>query len=351
MRIDRRRFLTAVGAGVAASAVGAHGARPAGAQGARQVVVGSWGGSYQDALRKAWFQPFEKETGIKVVDVSPISYGKLGTMVETGNVEWDVVDVGSSFVATGVKKNLFEPLDFSIIDKSGLFPEAVNEHAVAVEYFSTVLAYRTKGSAARPASWADFWDVKKVPGVRALRKIGYATLEAALMADGVPVDRIYPLDVDRAFRSLDRIKPHVKVWWTQGAQPIQLLTDGEVDITPAWSPRLDVARKEGAQVDYTWNQGVLQSSSFIVPRGSRNREAAMRLIAYSVSPQPQARLSLYSPNGPANARAYEFIKPETARTLPTSPENRARQVLLAEFGWWAKHFDDVEKRFQDWVAR
>ena len=351
MRVSRRQFLTTAmqGAGV----VTLTGVRPPRAHAqSKEVVVASWGGSYQDALKKAWFQPFEKETGIKVTDVSPVNYGKMATMVETKNVEWDVVDVGSSFVATGIGKNLFHPLNFSVIDKQGLIQESVNDFAVGIEYFSTVLAYSTKRYAAGgPASWADFWNVTKYPGVRAMRKISYTTCEQALMADGVPPAKMYPIDVERAFRSLEKIKPQVKVWWTQGAQPIQLLTDGEVDLTPAWSPRLEVAKKEGAKVDYVWDQGILHSSSFVVPRGARNAENAMRLIAYSASPRAQARLTDYSLNGPANSKAYEFIKPEVARLLPTSPDNKAKQVVLAEFDWWGKNFDAVEKRLQEWVAR
>ncbi len=230
MRLSRRQFLSTAAHGSALVTLGSGWPRRAYGQ-SKEVVVASWGGSYQDALKRAWFQPFEKETGIKVTDVSPVNYGKMATMVETKNVEWDVVDVGSSFVATGISKNLFQPLNYSVIDKQGLIPESVNEFAVGIEYFSTLLAYSTKRyPTGAPESWADFWNVTKFPGVRAMRKISYTTCEQALMADGVPPSKIYPIDVDRAFKSLDRIKPHVKVWWTQGAQPIQLLTDGEVDL-------------------------------------------------------------------------------------------------------------------------
>ena len=351
MSLTRRWFLATAAQGSALVTVGA--GRPSRAYGqSKEVVVASWGGSYQEALKKAWFQPFEKETGIKVTDVSPVNYGKMATMVETKNVEWDVVDVGSSFVATGISKNLFHPLNYSVIDRQGLIPESVNDFAVGIEYFSTVLAYSTRRYASGgPESWGDFWNVAKFPGVRAMRKISYTTCEQALMADGVPTVKMYPIDVDRAFRVLDRIKPHVKVWWTQGAQPIQLLTDGEVDLSPAWSPRLEIAKKEGAKLDYVWNQGILHSSSFVIPRGARNVDNAMRLIAYSASPRAQARLTEYSLNGPANSKAYEFIKPEVAKLLPTSPENRAKQVVLAEFDWWGKNFDAVEKRLQEWASR
>ncbi len=352
--MNRREFLTTTSAGLTATALArALHPRTAYGQGSKEVVVCLWGGSFQDAARQAWFQPFEKETGIKVIDVFPADYGKLATMVATKNVEWDVLDVSASFVPVGIQKNLFERLDFSVIDKAGLMSDAVTDFTVPYIMWSTVLAYGTRrfSTTHHPASWTDFWDVKKFPGVRALRKISYATLEAALMADGVPRDKLYPLDVDRAFRSLERIKPHVKVWWSQGAQPIQLLTDGEVDMTSAWHSRLYAAKSEGARLDFVWDQGVLHSSSLAVPLGARNRENAMRLIAYILSPRVQARLTDYSPTGPANAKAYQYIKPEVARLLPTAEENRAKQVRLDEFNWWAKNFADVEKRFQEWVLR
>ena len=85
--------------------------------------------------------------------------------------------------------------------------------------------------------------------------------ETLLLADGVPADKLYPLDLDRAFKKLDEIKPHITVWWTSGAQSAQLLNDGEVDMVMAWNGRVSALTKEGAKVAFTYNQGILQSTT------------------------------------------------------------------------------------------
>lgn len=70
-------------------------------------------------------------------------------------------------------------------------------------------------------------------------------LEAALLADGVPMDELYPLDLDRAFAKLDTIKDDI-VWWTKGAEPSQMLSTGEADYALAWSGRIATAKDEGS---------------------------------------------------------------------------------------------------------
>ena len=160
-------------------------------------------------------------------------------------------------------------------------PEAYRSaYSVAYEFYSSVLAYSQKKytAEAAPNSWADFWDVKKFPGRRALRNHPIATLEAALMADGVAPDKLYPLDVDRAFKKLEEIKPNITVWWTSGAQSAQLLNDGEVDMVMAWNGRVSALTKEGAKVAYTYNQGILQSTSLCILKDAPNLATAVRFL-------------------------------------------------------------------------
>src|SRR5262249_42738465 len=234
-----RRYVLKMGVLTAATGTTALAPRVARAQ-AKQLVVCSWGGAYQEAQRKTMFQPFERETGIKVVEASPTDYGKLKAMVQSGNAEWDLVDVGDLNVIAGTKDNLLEPLDYQTIDTRDVFPQVVHKFGIGTIYYSTVLAYSTKKYAKgdHPKSWAQFWDVAKFPGPRTLRNNPLDNLEFALLADDVPLDKVYPLDVERAFRSMDRIKKHINVWWTTGAQPAQLLADGEVDLAASWNGRI-----------------------------------------------------------------------------------------------------------------
>ena len=69
------------------------------------------------------------------------------------------------------------------------------------------------------------------PGKRGLKKEPNVNLEWALLADGVPPEKVYevlgtPQGLERAFKKLDTIKGSI-VWWQAGAQAPQLLADGE----------------------------------------------------------------------------------------------------------------------------
>jgi putative spermidine/putrescine transport system substrate-binding protein len=231
-------------------------------------------------------------------------------------------------------------------------PEAYrNAYSVAYEFYSSVLAYSQKKypEGATPNSWADFWDVKKFPGRRALRNHPIATLEAALMADGVAPDKLYPLDVDRAFRKLEEIKPNITVWWTSGAQSAQLLNDGEVDMVMAWNGRVSALTKEGAKVAFTFNQGILQSTSLCILKGAPNLATAISFLNEAVDPVNQANLPLHIDYGPANPKAFDtgVVKPERAAQLPSAPQNASKQALMSYAWWSSSEGEAAEKR---WVA-
>ena len=178
--------------------------------------------------------------------------------------------------------------------------------------------------------------MKNFPGTRALRNDPQTVLEAALLADGVPRDKLYPLDVDRAFKKLQQIKPDITVWWTSGGQSAQLLHDGEVDMTMIWNGRASAVRKDDPDVDFTFNDGILQNTQLCVLKNAPNLPDAIKFINAAVSPELQANLPLYIDYGPGNPAAFKTgkITAKRASELPSSPENASKQALLSE-EWWA----------------
>jgi putative spermidine/putrescine transport system substrate-binding protein len=318
----------------------------------KKVVVSSWGGDYEKAFKKAVADPFEKEKKIKVIVTSYPDFAKMKAMVDSKNIEWDVVDIEDRDLKRGIKAGLFEALDYNVIDKKDILPEMVNPYGVGMEYWAGVLAYSKKKfpSGNHPKSWADFWDVKKFPGKRALYNNPYMTLEIALMADGVPKDKIYPIDVDRAFKSLDKIKPHISVWWTKGGQPPQLLTDGEVDMTYAYSGRIAVIKKDGVAADIVWNQGLLNPEWLVVMKGSKNKKEAMQLVAYATQPKPQAVFNEAMNYGPINKKAWDHINLKAAPDIPNVPANVANLVTI-NGGWWADNEAKVLERWTSWIIK
>ncbi len=323
------------------------------ADAAEQITFVSQGGAYQKAQTIAILDPAAKKLGITVnQDSSPDAWPVMKTQVATGKPTWDVVDVPTGYCLRGGDQGLVEKLDFAKIPNAAAMPEAYRSpYSVAYEFYSSVLAYSQKKypEGATPNSWADFWDVKKFPGRRALRNHPIATLEAALMADGVAPDKLYPLDVDRAFRKLEEIKPSITVWWTSGAQSAQLLNDGEVDMVMAWNGRVSALASEGAKVAYTYNQGILQSTSLCVLKGAPNRATAISFLNEALDPVHQANLPLHIDYGPANPKAFDtgVIKPERVVQLPSGPENARKQALMS-YAWWSSpEGEAAEKR---WVS-
>jgi putative spermidine/putrescine transport system substrate-binding protein len=353
MSMVTRRYVMKLGVLTAAGGAATRTLAPAlGRAQGRELVVCSWGGAYQEAQRKAMFQPFEKETGIKIVEASPTDYGKLKAMVQSGNVEWDLVDVGDRMVIAGAKDDLLEPIDYKLIDIRDVFPQVVHKFGMGTIYYSTILGYSTKKypSGNHPKTWAEFWDVKKFPGPRAMRNNPIDNLEFALMADGVPIDKVYPMDIERAFRSMDRIKKHINIWWTTGAQPAQALADGEVELTTSWSGRIAAVQKLGARAAIEWNQGKLQWDSWVIPRGSRNKDGAMKFIAWSTQPKVQAAIANEIPYGPVNKKAFDFISPQVAKDMPTAPEN-ARRQLMVDTVFWGENLTALAEKWSGWFVR
>ena len=324
---------------------------------AEQITFVSQGGAYQKAQTVAILDPAAKKLGITInQDSIPDAWPAIKSQVSSGKPTWDVVDVPTGYCLRGGEQGLLEKLDFSKLPNAASMPEAYRSpYSVAYEFYSSVLAYSQKkfSAEAAPNSWADFWDVKKFPGRRALRNHPAATLEAALMADGVAPDKLYPLDVERAFKKLEEIKPHITVWWTSGAQSAQLLNDGEVDMVMAWNGRVSALTKEGAKVAYTYNQGILQSTSLCILKGAPNLATAVRFLNEAVDPVLQANLPLHIDYGPANPKAFDtgVISPERTAQLPSGPDNAGKQALMS-YAWWSSPAGEAaEKRWAGFTQK
>lgn len=330
-------------------ALGLAAAGPAGAAG--EVVFVSQGGAYQDAQRVAILNPVAEELGITIQeDSAPDAWPQIKLQGQTGAV-WDVVDTPTSNCLRGGQQGLIEELDFQRLPNANAMPEEYRTpYSVAYEFYSSVLAYNPEKYGDNPPdSWADFWDVENFPGNRALRNHPLATLEAALLADGVPMEELYPLDVDRAFEKLEEIKPHISVWWTSGGQSAQLLHDGEVDMIMMWNGRVAALQKEGAEVRYTYNEGILQNTQLCILKGAPNLDNAYAFINAAVSPEYQANLPLEIDYGPGNPAAFETgkISAERQAELPSAPENAQMQVLMS-YKWWTS--EEGEKAERRWLS-
>lgn len=332
--------------------------------GAQEILTFvSFGGGYQDAQREAIIKPFTEETGVIVNEASyGGELGKIKAMVTAGNVEWDIVDVEGGDAGVLCEAGLIEviPDEFweEVGGKDAFHPAAVQECAAGAIFWSTVFAYDANRIPPEKAAktWADFWDVEKFPGARSLRRSPRSNLEFALMADGVPLDRIYdllrtPEGVDRAFRKLDEIKPHVKKWWEAGAQPPQLLADGEVAYATAYNGRIyDANVNEGQNFKIVWQGHNYTLDLYVIPKGSPNKELALKWIAFSLRPDRQAAMTDYISYGPVTMAAIPLINPKVLPHLPNAPEN-FKQALLVDEEFWVENREPLTERFEAWLAQ
>lgn len=315
---------------------------------ADNMVFSSWGGTTQDAQKAAWASPFTEKTGITVVQDGPTDYGKLKAMVEAGEVTWDVVDVEGDYAAQAGKNGQLEKLDFSVIDKSKLDPRFVTDYSVGSFYYSFVIGCNADAVKACPKTWADLFDTAKFPGKRTFYKWSApGVIEAALLADGVPADKLYPLDLDRAFKKLDTIKSDI-IWWSGGAQSQQLLASAEAPFGSVWNGRMTALAATGIKVETSWEQNITAADALVVPKGSPNVEAAMKFIALATSAEPQVALAKATGYAPINVNSAKLMDPETAKTLP---DQQTASQVNADMTYWADNRDAIGEKWYAWQAK
>lgn len=316
----------------------------------RTLTVTSWGGEYQDAQQRAFFEPFARLTGAEV-NTAATDLAVLRTQVDSGEVLWDVCDVLTEDVLRLANVGVIAPIDFDEIDTEDILPEAMMEHGLSSSFYSTVLAYREgfweEGHV--PQGWADFWDLERFPGNRGLHRDPQSTLEFALIADGVDLEDLYPIDIDRALASLDRIKASMFLWWEQGAQPTQMITSGDIDMVSVWNSRIDRLSLEGAPVLVQWNEAAISGDSWVLPSGSENVDIAMDFLRFASRPEPGAAFASLVPFGPVNERTFDLLDDEFRERLPTSPSLRPQQFFINN-EWWFANRESAGERFEAWLA-
>ncbi|GAB2587641.1 ABC transporter substrate-binding protein [Streptomyces capparidis] len=358
-RIGRRAVLRTAGAAAAAAAMTGCGtlmgnsqSRGSSGGGKKRLVVSNSGGSYHDALTKAIYEPFAKETGIAVTTVNYQS-AQIIAQVRQGRPQVDLMDNTLLNFAKMARLECLEPVDhdrLKSVEGAGIARHNLPEYAVGKNVWASVMAYRTDSLKRVPKSWADFWNTDSYKGPRSLQsaEVDLPELEFALLADGVPLDGLYPLDLDRAFAAMSRIRGDVKKFWNTGALPAVLIGRKEVVMTSLWGGRADELIKQGQPVAYQWNGARRMTNGWGIPKGAGNTDAAYRLIDFSLRPEVQAAFAKLFPHGPVVPGANKLLSDDVLAMLPTSPEN-LKTGFDADVAWWDANRDAVTKRWQEWA--
>ena len=316
----------------------------------QELMVVDWGGSLSDAQKKAIYEPFEEKYGVTIVLTSPTEYGTITAMFESGKIDCDVVNVQPDYAMRMEKKGYLEKLDYNVIDKTDFDEDWYGDTWVASDLYGTAIVYNTDNFTDDfPSTWNDVWNVEKYPGKRTFWDYPTGMLEAALLADGVPSDEVYPIDVDRALDSLDKIKPSVVKWWDTGAESIQLVGDNEASVGALWGSRVAAAKEEGMPVEVDFNEAIIGADCWIVPKGAEHSELAMEFISYATSAEVLAEFMKLYPNGVVNNKAYDLLDKETYDSLATNPDKKKSQIMMDD-SWWVENGDDAVAKFTAWLT-
>ncbi len=335
------------------------------------LTVVSWGGAYTKSQVEAYHKPYMAHCpGVKIISEDYNGgLAEVKAQVEAGNVTWDIVDVEKSDAVRGCDEGLLEPIDPSILPPGAdgtpasedFIPGSITDCAVGNIVWSTIFAYDTT-KLSGVTSIKDFFDLKKFPGKRGLRKTPKANLEMALAADGVPTDKIYevlatPEGVDRAFAKLDTIKDQV-IWWEAGAQPPQLLADGEVVMTTAYNGRIfNAIAAEHKPFKIVWDAQVFDFDMWAIPKGAPHKDIALDFLVFSTETEQLAAQASWISYGPVRKSANALIGTyhsdpsiDMKQHMPTAPEN-FKTAIMNDFEFWADHQDELNERFNAWLAK
>ncbi|PTX03472.1 ABC transporter substrate-binding protein [Pararhodobacter aggregans] len=332
--------------------------------GADSLTVVGWGGALSEAEAQAFEAPFTAATGVEIIsEVYNGGLAQVRAQAESGHVTWDVIDAEMTDATLGCDEGLLEEIPTSSLapgadgstPQDDFFGDALQDCGVANYVWANVFAFDARQFPdGGPTSVADLFDTERFPGRRGLRRSPRANLEWALMADGVALDQVYavlstPEGVDRAFAVLDRVKDDA-IWWEAGAQPPQLLADGEVAMTSAYNGRLfNAIVREGQPFEIVWDGQVWDYGAFIIPRGAPNRERALEFVRFATAPEQLAELTNYISYGPARASGVTLVPAEMQAQLPTAEANFALGLRSsAEF--WSDYGEQLEARFNAWLA-
>lgn len=340
---NRRAFLAASVGAIAAPFV----LKISHAQSQNRLILPTYGGSYQEMIKAAFTDPFTKETGVEVLFSGVPDFARLKAQVLAGHVEWDVFEAGGAWFPAGSKQGLFEPLDTSIVTEKDLIIGSKRDYT---PFYNT--PYGIAWNAAKhqesnaPRDCAQFWNVKDFPGSRSLRARADFVLEIALVADGVDPAHLYPLDVARALKSLQALKPNITKWADSTTQLVTLLTTNEVAYDYCTNGRVKATIGTSTPLGINQDQAFISHEYIGVVKGSPRKELAMKFVAFVLRPDRQAAFTDLISYLPGNPKAMDLVSASSKKWLPDMSTGKN---IIQNDEWWAEHFDEVQQKFQEFL--
>ncbi|MCO5092174.1 extracellular solute-binding protein [Bosea sp. (in: a-proteobacteria)] len=316
----------------------------------RQLNVVSWGGAWTEASRKNFFEPFEKQTGVKI-NIIPAT-GDFDAMVRLqtnqGALQIDLLDGGTASLLR--KDGLLEafPPELMASLKKESREGTVFEDLVSYGGTAGAIACNRDMVAKCPTNAAEFWNVKDFPGSRSILGSWSYPLQFAALAAGADRKNLFPIDIKKAVAKLEEIRPHIKVWPESGAQQEQVLVDREVAISYIWNGRAHVVRRDVLpNLQIFWESAVLGvDGGWLVPKGAPNKDVAFIFLDWfgrQHAGQAAWTTALTYPT-PSKELASR-IAPEIANSLPVG-----KDVVIISGPLQAQQSKDMRAAWQKFIT-
>lgn len=311
-----------------------------------KVVFVGTGGTTQDAMTTTFFQPFSKKYNVTVDQGTSMTLALAQAQVQTGHPNFDVATVPQADYFAGLKQNLWAPINYKkYFRKQDLqaMPKSVRfSHAVGNITYGNGIVFNTNdfpSSGPQPDTWVDFWNTTKFPGKRGIPGCAYSAKtslpEDALLADGVPPNALYPLDINRAINMIKQLAPNA-IFYDSSDTAITLTANGNESMALAPNGRVQVAIDKGAPLKYVWQGSRNTFDVWVILRNAPHMANAQKLVAFMSQPQPQANFAKLTTYGPTNPLAFKYLDTATRKKLASNP-GIERETFQKDNFWWAAH--------------
>lgn len=356
MTISRRGFMAGSMAAALATAMSACGSdtKETGGGGTKDsLTMVTWGGTTDAGFKKAWATPFTKKTGIPVKMTAPVDYAKYLAQVKNKKITWNWVDFEGWFCVQ--HKDLWVDLPDDVVgDRSDYIPLPGRDSTMPTwgqpsGSYSFAIAHRTDKGSKHPTSWEEFFDPSSIPGKRSVYNWPFGMLEVALLGDGVDYKDLYPLDVERALGKLDKVRGHL-VFWNSGAELQQQLSSGAAPFAFAWNNRVAALARQGQPVAIEWAENLQDGGWDVVAKADPLKKETLKLLAFGSQAQVQADVALATGYSPPTKAALDAIPEKDQHWYSATEDHRAAAVGSINLDWWAKNFDSVVSKWNDWAS-